>query len=178
MEIKFCRRCAAPLTKQASEGHYRCQNGHELFYKTGGVAIGLFLVDKNNRVLLATRGIDPDKGKQDVPGGFVEFGETLEQTVAREIQEELAITPDQYETPQYLIGTPNTYQYDGELLYPYDVFFWARTKGDIALSAHDDVSDVQWYNLETFNPDDFAFDSSRRALRRLKEVLVTKTPLG
>lgn len=169
MEIKFCRRCGAPLT-QKETGRYRCSNGHELFYKSGGVAIGLFLVDESNRVLLCVRGIDPGKGKLDVPGGFVEFGETLEEAIAREIQEELALAPNQYGRPQYLLSGMNEYPYAGEVLYPYDMFFWARANANLAIIAQDDVADAQWVSLDAINPDDFAFDTARMALGVLERM--------
>lgn len=171
MEVNFCRRCGASLTKK-EEGRYICANNHELFYKTGGgLAIGLLLVDESNRLLLATRAINPGKGKLDVPGGFVEFGETLEQAVAREIKEELGLEPSQYSEPQYLISNMNQYPYGGEILYPFDVFFWARMPAGVQVTPQDDVADAQWFNLETFNSELLAFDNARRAIKLLKQKI-------
>jgi NAD+ diphosphatase len=171
VEIKFCRRCGAGLT-QKGVGRYICTNNHELFYKTSGVAVGLLLVDQTNRALLSVRGIDPGKGKLDIPGGFVEFGETLEQAVAREIKEELTLEAGQYGDPQYLLSSMNEYPYDGEVLYPYDVFFWTRISVGATITPQDDVADAKWFKLETLNPEDFAFDTSRRALKLLKQKLI------
>ena len=50
------------------------------------------LVRKGDRILLEKRNTDPMKGAWKEPGGHMEFGETPEQTAAREVQEELGIT--------------------------------------------------------------------------------------
>lgn len=171
MEIKFCRRCGAPVTQQGA-GRYICTNDHELFYKAASIATGLFLVDENNHVLLSVRGIEPHKGTLDVPGGFVEFGESLEEGIAREIKEELGLAPDQYDTPQYLSGGMNEYPYGGETLYPYDILFWARTTSGVRIAAQDDIADAQWHNLETLNPEDFSFKTARYAIKLLKEKVL------
>ena len=54
------------------------------------VGIGA-LIFKDNRILLIKRGQEPSKGKWTVPGGLVELGERLSETVQREIYEECNI---------------------------------------------------------------------------------------
>jgi len=46
------------------------------------------VIFKENKVLLSKRKIDPCKGSWCLPGGRVEFGETLEEAIIREIKEE------------------------------------------------------------------------------------------
>lgn len=172
MEINFCRRCGSSVTKK-SDGYYLCQKGHELFYKNSGLAASLVLVDGEGRMLLATRAIQPGKGKLDIPGGFVDFGESLEQACAREIEEELGLTPADYGKPEYLVGALNTYPYGGEELYPYDVFFWARIKPGATFEPRDDISGAEWYDLAAFNTEQLAFMTARQAITLLKERVAT-----
>ncbi|PZA09884.1 NUDIX hydrolase [Rhodopseudomonas palustris] len=47
---------------------------------------------RDGRLLLARRARAPAKGLYSLPGGRVEFGETLEQAVAREVAEETALS--------------------------------------------------------------------------------------
>ena len=55
------------------------------------VAVGAVLTDHERRVLLIQRGQAPNQGKWTLPGGRVEWGESLEEALHRELQEELGI---------------------------------------------------------------------------------------
>lgn len=54
------------------------------------VAAGVLFFDDHDRVLLV---VPSYKDYRDIPGGYVEHGETPKQAAIREVQEELAITP-------------------------------------------------------------------------------------
>jgi len=55
------------------------------------VAVGAFVFDAENRVLLVERAQSPGAGLWTVPGGKLEHGETLVQAVAREVREETGL---------------------------------------------------------------------------------------
>jgi ADP-ribose pyrophosphatase YjhB (NUDIX family) len=55
------------------------------------VGVGAFVFDGSGRVLLVERGKPPAEGLWSVPGGSVEFGETLAQATAREVREETGL---------------------------------------------------------------------------------------
>ena len=52
------------------------------------------LVVKKGKVLLIRRGSDPFKGEFALPGGFLEYGETMEECVVREVREETGIVSE------------------------------------------------------------------------------------
>ena len=58
-----------------------------------GVGVGAVIFDSRGRVFLAKRGREAtnESGKWEFPGGGVEFGETLEHAIAREVREEYGI---------------------------------------------------------------------------------------
>lgn len=58
-----------------------------------GVSVGAFIVNDKAEVLLMKRSqhAKNEKGKWEAPGGAVEFGETLEEAIRREMREELGI---------------------------------------------------------------------------------------
>jgi mutator protein MutT len=58
-----------------------------------GVGVGACIVNDQGQIFLALRGqkAKNEKGKWEIPGGSVEFGETLENALKREIFEELGI---------------------------------------------------------------------------------------
>lgn len=58
-----------------------------------GVSVGAWIVNDKGEILLTKRSqhAKNEKGKWEAPGGAVEFGETLERAIRREIKEELGI---------------------------------------------------------------------------------------
>lgn len=55
------------------------------------------LVIKDDKILLIKKVTGPYDGLLDLPGGSFEFGETPEETLTRELQEEVGIKPTNYE---------------------------------------------------------------------------------
>src|SRR6266849_8161058 len=49
------------------------------------------LILEERRVLLARRAVEPAKGMWDIPGGFIETGESAEEAVVREALEETVL---------------------------------------------------------------------------------------
>jgi 8-oxo-dGTP diphosphatase len=58
-----------------------------------GVGVGAILVDADGRLFVARRGPQAknERGKWEFPGGSVEFGETLAETLKREMFEEYGV---------------------------------------------------------------------------------------
>ena len=56
------------------------------------LTVDAIITDAQGRILLMERGTDPFRGQWVLPGGIVDPGETVEQAVVREVQEELGLT--------------------------------------------------------------------------------------
>jgi 8-oxo-dGTP diphosphatase len=58
-----------------------------------GVGVGAAIFNEKGEILLALRGAKAknERGKWEIPGGGVEFNETFEQAIKREIKEELGV---------------------------------------------------------------------------------------
>ncbi len=58
-----------------------------------GIGIGAVIINKEGKLFLSKRGkkAQNERGKWEFPGGVVEFGETFEQAIKREIKEEFGI---------------------------------------------------------------------------------------
>lgn len=65
-------------------------------YQNPVPTIDALLEDESGKILLGQRRNEPFRGKLNLPGGFVDLGETLEQAVAREVREELGMEPSEY----------------------------------------------------------------------------------
>lgn len=58
-----------------------------------GIGVGIAILNEEGKLLIGLRGEEAssERGTWEIPGGSVEFGETLEQAVKREAQEEMGI---------------------------------------------------------------------------------------
>jgi NAD+ diphosphatase len=172
MEITFCRRCAAPLTK-LSETNYICSKGHKLFYDAAPAAASI-LVTHDGKVVLTVRAIDPRKGKNSLFGGFVDYNESCEEALARELEEEVGLTPEDYEKPVYLTSAPDTYDWEGNTTRVLSMMYLVRLKPGVQLKPADDVADVVYVTPDTIPYDNIGFPSNvigiKAALDALREA--------
>lgn len=101
------------------------------------------LVMKNDEILLVQRGHAPMAGEWAVPGGKVEYGETMAAAVRREIREETGIDVETGE----MVYMFESIAEDGS--YHYVVFdYLARAIEPIPpLIAADDALDARWVSL-------------------------------
>jgi NAD+ diphosphatase len=88
MKLLYCPQCATELT-ELDRTHYRCQNGHDFWNNPKATVAVIFIKDGN--VLVSKRAMEPMKGLYDLPGGYVEYGETVDDAVKREIMEETGL---------------------------------------------------------------------------------------
>lgn len=86
---QFCGRCATPTERVAGERARRCPACGLTSYPRISPAV-ITLIERGDRILLA-RGHAFVPGRFGIVAGFVEPGESLEEAVAREVQEEVGI---------------------------------------------------------------------------------------
>lgn len=115
---------------------------------------------------LVVRGKEPALGKLDLPGGFVDPDEDLEQALMRELQEELALV---ISAPRYRFSVPNTYRYRDVDYWTVDVMFeiWLPSR----VSARPDgleVTALHWIPIADVDEEMLAFHSVKTAVARLK----------
>lgn len=168
MEMNFCRRCGTKLTEKAA-GAYVCENGHQI-YASAFATVGIIFLTSDDTVLIATRRIDPGKGMLDLPGGFVEVHETAEEAIVREINEELGLTPEDYDTPQVLCTATSDYNYDGEIRPILSTQFWARLHSNAKPAAQDDVAGIDYVPLSSLNIDAVYGKDNRTGLKKFLEI--------
>jgi ADP-ribose pyrophosphatase YjhB (NUDIX family) len=90
--MRFCSECgSAHLAFHIPDGDHRprhqCWDCGHIFYKNPLIVVGCLPVYEE-KLLLCRRGIQPQKGLWNVPGGFMENNESLEEGAAREVWEE------------------------------------------------------------------------------------------
>jgi mutator protein MutT len=105
----------------------------------GGVVI------HQGKVLLARRGKEPLRGRWTVPGGTVEAGETLEQALVREVEEETGLT---VRSRELLLAFDRIERSGGELRYHYVILDYLCDYETGVARAGSDVDAVAWVSLE------------------------------
>jgi ADP-ribose pyrophosphatase YjhB (NUDIX family) len=85
---RFCPRCAGNLTWATD--HFECAGCGSLYWANSLPAVQGIL-ERDGRVLLARRALEPHKGEWDLPGGFLAEDERPEDGLRREFREETGI---------------------------------------------------------------------------------------
>jgi mutator protein MutT len=160
----FCPRCATPMAGADDHGTLRptCPACGYVWYRNPVPAAGVVLAEQG-RVLLVKRRWDPRAGAWCLPAGFMEAGETPEQTAVRELEEETGVIAQ-------LTGLFGVYAgFDDPRVRAVLILYAAVATGGTQ-RAGDDAIELAWYPLDAL-PDDLAFASHRQALTELIERL-------
>ncbi|MBE0409393.1 MAG: NUDIX hydrolase [Anaerolineales bacterium] len=91
-QVNYCPQCGTPLEKAEHFGRIRpvCPGCGWIFFPNPRVAVGV-LIEKDNKVLLVRRAVNPEKGRWTFPAGFVDAGEDPVSAGQRECLEETGL---------------------------------------------------------------------------------------
>lgn len=101
----FCPICgdATTIDNDGQSEKPHCAGCGHFFYRNP-VPAACCLVSRDDELLFVQRAVKPFRGLWSLPGGFVELGETAEEAVLRELEEETGLTG----TGTTLIGAKTT----------------------------------------------------------------------
>jgi 8-oxo-dGTP diphosphatase len=159
---RFCPRCASPLAVE--KGQAACPSCGFKAYAQSAPAVAAFIID-DGRTLLGLRAHEPDAGRWDLLGGFLEEGEEPLDGLRRELLEETGL---EIEPGAYLGAYVDAYGEGGTAVL--NLVFEARVlAGDMAPA--DDVAELRWFDLDRLpSPEDLAFTWVARFFDDLRSV--------
>lgn len=159
--MKYCSSCGERVARKTPPGDTKerwvCDACDTVHYQNPRVVVGC-VPEKEGRILLCKRAIEPRYGYWTVPAGFMELGETIAQGAARETLEEACAAV----TIGHLFASVDVVQ-AGQL----HLFFTATLDSDFA--AGDESLDVKLFAKDEIPWDEIAFRSGKFALEKYLE---------
>jgi 8-oxo-dGTP diphosphatase len=107
-DINYCSECGGPVLRHFVAGEQRsydyCKRCTMAVREYPRVVVTVF-VASGKQLLWVQRGLQPERGKWAIPGGFLENGETLAEGAARELYEEAGIRVPADDLQLYMMGS-------------------------------------------------------------------------
>ena len=190
--FKFCPACASDKICFEDGKVFRCPVCGFVYYHNIAAATGCIIsvpcdglagdapeaggnsAGCKERIMFLVRGKEPATGKLDLPGGFVDIGESALEGLHRELREEIGWAPS-VPAGASLAGVytlfasfHNVYPYKGIAYNTCDLYFHLCVPGlsekDLVLEQAE-VASVRFLRPEDIDYDELAFDSTRRAVK-------------
>ena len=170
-KFKYCPVCGSAHFVVNNFKSKKCEDCGFIYYANPCSATAAFIVNDKEELLVVRRAKEPAKDTLDLPGGFCDMGETVEEGMIREIKEETGLEVTDI---QYLFSSPNEYVYSGMGIHTLDMDYLARVHCDsVAVTAHDDAAEAMWIPINKVNPAEFGLTSIRNAvIRFLNKTLI------
>jgi len=163
--FKFCPRCGDPRFVPDTEKSLKCSVCGFRYFVNMSASVAAIIRNEKNEVLFTIRKHDPAAGKLDLPGGFIDLGETAEDAIKREISEELNLTICKTD----FVGTfTNNYIYAEVEYQTLDLVFNCTVESFLDLQVADDVSGYIFYDPAKMNPQEIGLES----IKKIVEFLV------
>lgn len=165
-DFHFCPHCGSPRFVPCNAHSKRCEACGFTFYPNAAAATVAVIVNDRHELLCTVRGREPHRGTLDLPGGFVDPGESLTEGLLREVREEVGAEVEAFD---FIESRPNTYLYSGHVVHTCDSFFRCRLRAGEALRPADDVAALRYVAIASLQPADFGLPSVSAFVASFKE---------
>lgn len=158
--FKFCPKCGGELIPK-KDNFLECSRcGYHLYINLVS-ANGVIIENNHEDILLTKRKFEPSKGLWDIPGGFIQPNESVDESIEREIKEELGVEIEGIK----LLGTyTDRYLYQGINIYTLIVVVTAKIRNG-EIKCADDVSEYKFFSKEQLLDQKFSFKYVKEALQ-------------
>ena len=160
--LKYCPFCGSSAFPWDGKKAHVCKDCKNKLYTNEVGAVIALIENQKHELLFTIRKYNPAKAMLDLPGGFIDIGETAEHATIREIKEELNLEVEKLE----FFGTfPNQYIYAGLTYFTIDIAFKCKMKNFDTIQANDDVANIQFLNPTTVNLNNIGLESVRNIVK-------------
>jgi len=158
--FEYCPSCGSRDIYFDNIKKFQCKACSFTFFHNVAAAAAAIL-EYDGKILAIRRSLEPERGKLDLPGGFVDPGETAEDGLKREIREELNMDLGEL---KYLGSYPNIYKYKGVLYHTCDLFFYCPINTLPADYDREEIEELVLIDPTEIPVDQIAFESMKIAL--------------
>jgi NAD+ diphosphatase len=134
---RYCGVCATPTVRDAHERARRCPSCGLSAYPRISPAM-MCLVTRGQEILLA-RNVNFPPGRYSALAGFVEAGETIEETISREVREEVAIEVTE---PKYFAS--QSWPFPHSLMIAFTAEY---AGGELTPNGHE-IAEAAWFGVD------------------------------
>ncbi|KKS97574.1 MAG: mutT/nudix family protein [Candidatus Gottesmanbacteria bacterium GW2011_GWA2_43_14] len=159
--FKFCPVCRSELRFAEKGKASYCRTCGFHYYHNPAPAVAAVIENKKREILLVGRKFEPQKNFWDLPGGFVDNDENLEEGMVREIREELGTDITGI---KYIGSVPDDYLYKGYRYKVVTAFYAGELAGKIKVA--DDVSSFAWFVAGSLPFPRIAFKGTKAILKK------------
>ncbi|MBD1389148.1 NUDIX domain-containing protein [Neiella sp. HB171785] len=158
----YCPQCGKATFARKHGTCYVCQSCQfEYYHNTAAAVAGL--IEWQGKILLTRRAKEPFAGRLDLPGGFIDPAESLEQGLSREIFEELGIHINDW---RYVASGANQYVYKNVRYNTLNSLFVAKLNDQPQLTLQtSEIIETVWADKSHFDPNELAFASLQRLVQ-------------
>ena len=161
--FKFCPSCASTHFTFPANRRFLCEDCGFSYYHNIAAAVALVFTFED-KILFTVRNVDPDKGKWDLPGGFIDPNETAEEAACREIREELGLNLQPSDL-KYITTSPNNYLYKNVPYRTMDIFYECALPSDVInVAAEDEIQELIWVKRSEIDLEKIGFVSIRNVI--------------
>ncbi|MDD7272993.1 MAG: NUDIX domain-containing protein [Prevotella sp.] len=165
-KFRYCPTCGSERFEIKNEKSKKCAACGFEYYLNPSAAVAAFVFNEKGELLVVKRKKEPAKGTLDLPGGFCDMGETIEESLHREVKEETNL---EVTALSYLMSIPNDYIYSGFNVPTMDSFFVCKAVNETEMRANDDAETAFWLPLNQLCTTDFGLTSIRKATMLFQE---------
>lgn len=158
--FKFCPKCKNKLDYKSNR-LIDCTSCGFHYYLKPALTTALILENLKGEILLTKRKHPPKKNFWDLPGGFINFKETAEECMRREIKEELNLDLGKLE---YFGSYWSYYPYKGINYQTLCLVFVSQYNGQ-KIIIKDDVKAFRFFAKKEIDLKKISFDDVRNALK-------------
>ena len=159
--FNHCPNCGIPDISFDGLKELHCQTCSFTYFHNAAAAVAAVL-EYGERIVLIKRNKEPKRGKLDLPGGFIDPGESAEEAVRREVKEELNMDLG---TLKYLGSYPNTYEYKGVTYTTCDLLFSSKIDTFPTYVDKSEVEELVLKHPSDVPEEQIAFESVKMWLR-------------